>query len=190
MSAASRPADVLFFVFDEACPRSAGDPLPDGYSLTWWRPSLTRLVPAGASGARWLVWAAFHYLQVFSGSDYSVIEIRHHGAVVHRSSLFPRYFRFPFMHPSDLQAGDTWTDPAERGRGLARAALGAAVDLAVSRGRRLWYLTTSDNAASVAVAERAGLRRLGHGRRRARFGLRILGAFELVDGPSSRPTST
>lgn len=179
--------DVLFFVFDDACVPARGAALPTGYDLTRWHPSLARPLPFGAAGGRWFVWAAFHYLKVFSGSDYSVIEIRRDGAVVHRSSVFPRYFRFPFMHPSDLQVGDTWTDPAERGRGLARAALHAAVGLARARGRRLWYLTTGDNQASMKVAAAAGLRLAGRGRRRARFGIRALGAFELVDGP--RPGS-
>lgn len=181
--------DVLFFVFDEACVPARGAVLPTGYDLTRWRPSPTRPFPAGAAGARWFVWAAFHYSKVFSGNDYSVIEIRRDSAVVHRSSVFPRYFRFPFMHPSDLQVGDTWTHPAERGRGLARAALGAAVDLARVRGRRLWYLTTEDNRASMRVAEAAGLRLAGRGRRRARFGIRALGAFELMGESRSRPGS-
>lgn len=179
--------DVLFFVFDEACVPVRDAALPAGYDLARWRPSPGRPSPPGASGARWFVWAAFHYLKVFTGSDYSVIEIRRDGVVVHRSSLFPKYFRFPFMHPSDLQVGDTWTDPAQRGRGLARAALVAAVALARARGRRLWYLTTEDNRASIAVAEAAGLRLAGRGRRRARFGVHAFGAFELNSGP--RPGS-
>ena len=183
MAAPVREADVLFFVFDETCALT-GDPLaPPDYHVARWRPSARCLVPGGAAGGRWVVWAAFHYLKVFSGSDYSVIEIRRGGTVVHRSSLFPRYFRFPFMHPSDLQVGDTWTDPTERRRGLARVALRTAVDLARARGRRLWYLTTVENRASIAVAEAVGMRRAGLGRRKARLGMRAFGAFELVEQP-------
>jgi RimJ/RimL family protein N-acetyltransferase len=98
--------------------------------------------------------------------------------LAHRSSVFPRYFRFPFMQPGDLQVGDTWTVETERGRGLAVAGLLTA--LAWARGRRVWYLTTAANDASTRVARRAGFALVGTGVRRPAFGIGLLGAYQLV----------
>jgi RimJ/RimL family protein N-acetyltransferase len=82
------------------------------------------------------------------------------------------------MQPSDLQVGDTWTRESERGRGLAVAGLITA--LAWARGRRVWYLTTAANEASIRVARRAGFRLAGTGVRRPAFGIGVLGSYQLV----------
>ena len=180
-------ADILFYVFDERCVRQILAPLPAECVLMRWRPTVRQLIPPGTQGLKWLVWAAFHYGGVFKTADYSVIRVRQGSELVHRSSLFPKYWRFPFMRGTDLQLGDTWTAPAARGRGFAAAALHAGVDVAQSQGARLWYLTTRSNHSSISVAQRVGLRCAGVGRRRSRFGVRALGTFELTaaHGPDS-----
>ena len=178
----------MFYVFDENCSRGTPAALPDGGSLIRWQPTARRFIPRGATGLKWFVWAAFHYAGVFKTRDYSVIEISRDGAIVHRSGLFPKYWRFPFMRDSDLQIGDTWTEPHAQGRGLAVAALQAGIDVAQAKGVRLWYLTTRSNRPSIAVAERAGLRCAGAGLRRSRFGLRALGTFVLTAPHDARQT--
>jgi RimJ/RimL family protein N-acetyltransferase len=162
-------------------PQTGADeaPLPDEYRLTVWRPTWRQWTPPSSSGVKWLVWALFHYAGIFASPGYSVIQIRHGAELVHRSPLFPRYFRFPFMQRIDLQVGDTWTHPRERGRGLAVVALQRAAAIARSGGSRLWYLTTSANIASIRVAERAGLTRVGAGTRRRRFGVALLGEYRI-----------
>lgn len=172
-------ADVLFFAID-ARPADAVEPaLPEGYRLTVWQPTWSRWTPPASSGVKWLVWALFHHVGIFAARGYSVVQIWHGRELVHRSSVFPKYFRFPFMQRHDLQVGDTWTDQRERGRGLAVAALRHAARMAGASGSRLWYLTTRANAASVRVAERAGLVQVGVGTRRSRFGLAVLGEYRI-----------
>lgn len=126
-----------------------------------------------------LVWSAFHVLRIFSNRDYAIILVHCGDTVVHRSYLFPGYFRFPFMGRDDLQVGATWTDEAWRGRGLASAALRYAVQSHGRPGRTFWYLTSSENAASVRVVERCGFACRSGGRRTSRLGLRLLGAYVL-----------
>jgi len=140
------------------------------------------VIPPGCSGLKWWVWALFHYTGTFRSAQYGAVLIFRGGRLVHRSSLFPKYSRFPFMRDDDLQVGDTWTEPSERGRRLAVVALTAAARQALLPGARLWYLTSADNAASIRVAEAAGLVRAGTGVRTRRFGLRLLGQFRFSNG--------
>jgi len=167
--------EVLFFSAQRAC-----DPpvAPDGCIVTVWRPAGARWTPPGTSGLKWIVWRVFQVAGIFSTADYAVVQIWRGAALAHRSSVFPGYFRFPFMQPSDLQVGDTWTRESERGRGLAVAGLLTA--LAWAGGRRVWYVTTAANEPSVRVARRAGFRLAGTGVRRPAFGIGLLGAYRLV----------
>jgi RimJ/RimL family protein N-acetyltransferase len=101
------------------------------------------------------------------------------GRVVHRSTLFPPFFRFPFMQRHDLQIGDTWTDPSERGRGLAGVAVRIARATVPTDGR-VWYIVDEKNTASIRVIEKAGFELLGRGTRRARLFIRVLGYYALT----------
>jgi RimJ/RimL family protein N-acetyltransferase len=135
-------------------------------------------VPPGIPGRLpALVWAVMHVSHLFANRAYAIVLMRHGSTVVHHSFLFPRYFRFPFMGDEDLQVGDTWTEPAWRGRGLARVALLEARHRAAAEGRCVWYVTDKDNTPSQRVAESCGFRMYGRGVRTSRWNLRALGAF-------------
>lgn len=144
-----------------------------------WRPSLRDIAPRGVIGKSFKVWWLFHHLRLFANRDYALFVIYHEGMLVHRSGVYPGYLRFPFMAPDDLQIGNTWTSPHERGRGLASAAIAEIIRLLARPGRNFWYLVESENVASIRVVERAGFRLAGVGERRPRLGLRFLGAFYL-----------
>lgn len=178
LEAAAFPAAVKFFRID-AAPAAGLRPLPDGCRIEIWHPSAGRMVPPGCAGPKWWIWALFHYARIFRSGQYGAVLVFRGEDLVHRSTLFPKYSRFPFMRDVDLQVGDTWTAPAERGRGLAAIALGTAARQALAPGASLWYLTTSDNVPSIRVALAAGLAPAGTGIRTRRFGLRLLGDFRL-----------
>lgn len=153
--------------------------LPPGFTGVLWRPSWRHAIPPEQPLMPFAVWWGFHHARIFTNQDYSVLMIRDSAHIVHRSCIFPGYFRFPFMKEDDLQIGNTWTAPTCRGLGLATIGLREAIRLRWRSGRRFWYLTESDNLASIRVAENAGLQLVGEGRRTLRCGLRLLGAFEL-----------
>lgn len=170
---------VLFFLIRGPSglePRGLGK----GLAFEWWQPSLARLRPPGPKTKAHLAYAAMRTLGVFSNGGYSALCIRDKaGAVVHRSSVFPGFFRFPFMAPDDLQVGMTWTAEPYRGQGLAAAALAKVVAERASATCAIWYLTSEDNMASRRVAERAGFALVGRGAKRPRLGLGALGYFGL-----------
>jgi RimJ/RimL family protein N-acetyltransferase len=125
------------------------------YELELWQPGAHSIVPPTMS-SRFIIWWLFHYCSILGNRMYRVLLIRHKGAVVHRSCLVPRYFRWPFMSEEDLQISSTWTDPAHRGRGLATFALRHLVRSYAGGSRRFWYISRDDNPASIAVCSQCG----------------------------------
>ncbi len=154
----------------------------NGLTCELWRPSSFRMRPKGFAMVPFAVWWWFHQFRLFRNRDYSILVFRQGDKVVHRTCVFPGYFRFPFMAKNDLQIGDTWTDPAARGQGLATKAIGEV--LRRTSAPRYWYLVDQENAPSIRVIEKSGFQNLGTGVRTKRWGLRVLGAYRL-QGESS-----
>ncbi len=152
-------------------------PPADGFRLQFWRPSWRQLLHPALPALPFLALSLLHLLHLFANRDFSVLLISQGSLLVHRACLFPAHFRFPFMAARDLQIAGLWTHPALRGRGLGLLAL--AEILRRYGGRTLWYLVREENTASIRLAEKAGLRLVGRGRRRKRLGLRVLGYFHL-----------
>ena len=176
--------DILFF-------RSTGESNPDASGAAIdtlgplvaeeWRPSFNSVRPAGLSLLPYAVWWFFDASGVFSNDRYGIFLFRSRGRIVHRSCVFPAYFRFPFMGRGDIQVGDIWTDASERGKGLASAMLRRI--LATYAGERVWFLCEATNTASANLAKAAGMVLYGTGRREPRLGIGLLGRF-VVDSPS------
>lgn len=160
------------------------------YRWSFWRPSMTSVMPSGFSGPVFIAWWLMHWTRLFANRDYCQFVVYCDRELVHRSGIFPRYLRFPFMGPRDLQVGDTWTAPEHRSRGLASIALRLIVSQLRAPGRAFWYLTTSDNAPSIRAAEGAGFNLAGIGERRSRFGIRFLGEFTMTQCPGEEPSAS
>lgn len=168
-----------FLVFAHKSAELGPAPTPPLQRIVW-RPSLLNWQPPGPQGLRFLIWWVCHWLRVFGNRDYAVIAFSDRGEIVHRSCIFPKYFRFPFMSPHDLQIGDTWTAPSHRGQGLAVWGVLEAVALSSQTGRVFWYLTERSNTASIRVVRKARFELYGPAARTAPFGLRLFGSFEAV----------
>jgi RimJ/RimL family protein N-acetyltransferase len=160
--------------------------LPDDLEMTLWRPRLLHIRPRGAPLFPYFVWWIFHYLHVFGNRGYSIVVIRSAKELVHRSCVFPKYFRFPFMKRDALQIGDTWTRPDYRGRGLASIALIYVVEQLGSKYRPFWYIVASDNHASVRAVMKSGFELIGKGQRYSRLGVGVLGYFGISEEADRR----
>lgn len=155
--------------------------LPPGFACEMWRPGMFRFKANGLPFFPFIVWWVFHVLHVFTNRDYGLFIIRRGDKVVHRSVVTPGYFRFPFMGARDIQVGDTWTDPQERGKGLATIALEHILATCSCPQRNCWYIVEPENEASIRVVEKAGLTLAGYGIRTRRLGLGVLGQFVLTE---------
>ena len=147
------------------------------YAFTLWVPSILRIRPKHVDILSPVVWWIFHHCRLFSNRDYGILVVLQDDTPVHWSIITPRYFRFPFMSAIDLQIGNTWTATALRGEGIASAALLHITDTLHLPGRCFWYLTDVSNLASQRVAEKAGFKLVGVGKRTHRFGIRAFGSF-------------
>jgi RimJ/RimL family protein N-acetyltransferase len=173
---ADRSSHYIVFGATASGPGPSLTPRPE-VSVCFWRPTWRRLVPTDAPLYPFLIWWFFRWLGVFKNSGFRVLILSLHGRPVHRSCVFPSFFRFPFMARHDLQIGDTWTEPNHRGKGLATYAIQLVLAYPEFQGRRIWYVVHSSNAASICAAERAGFKKLGAATRTKRFGLSAFGQF-------------
>ena len=153
--------------------------LNNRYNCKLWRPKITNIKPSGLPLFPFGIWWLFHYLRIFRNREYCIFLIYDGETLVHRSCVFPGYFRFPFMLKNDLQIGDSWTHPDYRGKGMAPFAIYQILLLKGKHGRRLWYITESNNYPSIRVIEKVGFKKVGEGRRKKRFGFRFMGYFEI-----------
>lgn len=164
----------------------------NGYDVEVWRASLrSPLVPGAADPRLWAYSVMFGVVPPTHGAFGAIVLRGADGAVAHRSLVFPRFARFPFMAQNDLQIGATSTQAPARGIGLATHALTAAVAHFAGPHRAFWYLTEEDNHSSVAVALKCGFSLVGRGARQRRLGLMMLGYYEITDWllPSARASA-
>jgi len=145
-------------------------------SVFFWRTRWNKIVPRGLPLYPFGVWWLLHHFRVFANRDYGLLLIYENETLIHRSCVFPRYFRFPFMEKTDLQIGDTWTSPEYRGQGLASLAIRRIVEMHPEP-RRFWYVVEEASRGSIRAAERAGLTLTGRGRRTTRLGSQLFGQF-------------
>jgi len=161
--------------------RGSGPDLDEDLRMEVWRPSLARPVRRDLPLVPCAVWSLFHLLGVFATRDYFLVLVLAGPRLVHRTCVFPAYFRFTFMGPRDLQAASLWTDPAWRGRGLGLAALEEAFRRPECQGRTLWYMVREDNRPSIRLAEKAGFVQWGRGGRVDPWGIRALGRYRVAE---------
>ena len=170
----SERPEVLFFSREPA-PGVTPAADPAAWEGESWAPHGLSLRPRGLPLLPFAVWWLFHRLHLFRNSNYRVYLVRSGDTVVHRTCVFPGYFRFPFMAAGDLQVGDIWTLSTSRGQGLASRTLARICE--DFGGTRLWFLCEAENQASAALAQRCGFVLRARGRRQPRWGLSLLGAF-------------
>jgi RimJ/RimL family protein N-acetyltransferase len=166
--------------FYQLDPKHVAEPLPSHLQSSCWRPE--RDGPPGPGSRRVAnhFWWVLSKVGGFSRSGFAELRVERDGRVVHRLIVTPRWYRFPFMGPRDLQVGDVWTAPAARRQQLARAALGEVQRRFARDGATIWYVTEADNVASAALARACGYRHVATGRRTRRLGTALLGQY-LID---------
>jgi RimJ/RimL family protein N-acetyltransferase len=158
-----------------------GGGLDSPYWWTVWRPrswpALPPRLPNHRFKLRFLFRWSLHRLHLFAGSGSGALLIYDRRRLVHYSGFTPRYWRFPFVADDDFQIGDTWTDPAHRGRGLASFALQRVVMTLAKPGRRLWYVVEDINKPSIRVVEKAQFILAAKGTWVRPWGLKLASAY-------------
>jgi GNAT superfamily N-acetyltransferase len=151
---------------------------PGGIEVSVWHPR-DGAPPPGLPRLSNQVWRVFDRLGVFATRECGVMTARADGRIVHRALVSPRWFRFPDMDRDDLQIGAVFTDPAWRGRGLAKAGIAEIHKRWEGRFRRMWYIVEASNLASIKVIEACGYRLAGTGERKAPLGFPLAARYRL-----------
>ena len=154
--------------------------LPKGCEFRHWRPAEEGPPPPGPHIGENRVWFAFDRLGLFASRAFEELSIWRGEQVLHRLVVTPRWLRFPFMAPGDLQIGALWTAPEARRIGLAAAAICEAHRRNARPGRCFWYLVDGENPASIGLAEACGYRLVGTGQRTRPLGVAALGQFRMT----------
>lgn len=147
------------------------------WSVEQWQPSLFSIKPKGLPIYPFLIWWCFYYLKIFRNKNYFIFLVRDKERVVHRTCVFPPFFRFPFMSKGDVQVGDILTVAEYRGKGLASYVLSMAKKLTNLSEGGVWYVVENDNAISQKVARNNGFRLFGSGEKKVVFSLNILSRY-------------
>jgi len=170
---------MLFFGWtpgDSLPPRHA---LPAGMTLRIWKPAAHGLPPIGSRSRDNLAWWLLTRLGAFATDEFAEFTVWRDAILVHRLTVSPRWHRVPFMGADDLEVGNIWTLPEARGQKFTQSVLGEAHRLFGSNARRWWWLTDSDNAASIATAAQCGYRRIGTGKKTRPLGIGLWGRYIL-----------
>ncbi len=129
-----------------------------------------------------------HSTRQFLNRDCRLLVVSQRARIASYCWAHPGFYRYPFMGPRDLQIGKVFTDPDDRGRGLAAAGVSELVWRSQQPGRTIWYLTSRDNTASIRVAEKLGFELRGLGGIRSRWGTELLGRYEVLRRAGAKGT--
>jgi len=170
--------DHFFYLLDKDSSKLLSSTmLNSDYSYLIWRPRKLSFQLSGVPTKDIIIWQLFHLARIFKNRDFAVFIIKDNHSTVHRSLIFPKYFRYPFMERADLQIGNIWTHPDHRCRGLAEFAIKQIIQTFDKPNRRFWYIVEKSNIVSINVIEKCHFHRFGEGTRSKRLNMRLLGSF-------------
>lgn len=138
---------------------------PDGYSVKIWMPSLSNFAPPG-KGRKYILFWIFHYLHIFRNRDYSAIFVYENETIIASLLVVPAYFKWPFMKKNDLQITYVMTTPEYRGKGIGEIMLRTTIQRFKTENRYFWYVTDTDNPASIKLSGKVGFEFWAYGKAR------------------------
>lgn len=135
------------------------------YTLKVWKPGMFRYVPPHKEKKYFMYWL-FHYCKIFKNRSYSAYLLYNDKELVSSCLVVPSYYKWPFMNRGDVQFTFVMTNPRYKGKGIAGKLIKQAiVDLSASV-EGFWYVTDTENVASIRVAEKIGFQCHGSAERR------------------------
>ena len=141
------------------------------YDVSIWKPSLVNIYPPNKN-FRYVIYWLFHWLKVFRNKRYASGMILDGEKMVSSLLVVPTHFKWPFMGKDDVQFTYVMTNSEYRGRGLAKKMIQIMISELNHDVDSFWYVTDTENKASISVAEKLGFEFVGYAERKGL--LRIL----------------
>ena len=124
-------------------------------TLEIWKPGLFSFLPPNKD-YKYLGYWFFHMFRIFKNRNYSAYLNYHNGVLISSCLVVPSYYKWSFMGSEDVQFTYVMTNKKYRGQGVAgkliRSAMADLNDIVDS----FWYVTDTENPASMRVAEKLG----------------------------------
>ena len=146
--------------------------------LIFWSPSLLQIKPILFPIIPFLIWYIFHYLGIFENKKFSIAYIKNKNKILHRTLIFPKFYRFPFMKKQDLQLGDILTEKSFRGKGVASKVISFILEK--YKTKNFWFLCNENNISSILIAHNNNFKLKGYGYKVIPFGLNIFSYYKLL----------
>lgn len=127
------------------------------YDFREWKPVHGSFLPPG-KGFKYLLFWVFHHLRIFKNRDYSSVFLYDGEVRIASLLVVPAYYKWPFMQKDDLQFTYVMTNKEYRGKGIGEKLLRFAVIRFRKPNRNLWYVTDSENPASVRLCTKVGFK--------------------------------
>lgn len=155
--------DILVFKKDNTALTSNSNIRLD-YRLEVWRPGVFTFVPPN-KGIKYFFYWIFYMFGIFKNSNYASYLLYDNGILVSSCLVVPSYYKWPFMGNNDIQFTYVVTNENYRGQGLAGKLIEKAMADFSHQSDAFWYITDTQNPASIRVAEKLGFRCQGKAER-------------------------
>lgn len=155
--------NILVFKKDSKGAVSSAD-IDLSYNLRVWKPSLLNFLPPN-KGYKYFMYWLFYMFGIFKNTNYSAYLLYDKGELVSSLLVIPSYFKWPFMGKTDIQFAYVMTSRNYRGKGVAGKLIKQAMADFNQKVGAFWYVTDTENDASIRVAEKLGFRCYGKAER-------------------------
>ncbi len=137
-------------------------------------PSLNHTITYRKAYRLLFIWWLYHQLKIFFNNLFTVVVYLEEEKVVHRTCVFPGFYKFPFMGKADIQLGDIYTEDNHRRKGIAKDYI---LSLEKFQGATIWYVVEETNINSIRLAEGLGFKFSLAVNKQKRLGLSFLGSY-------------
>jgi len=145
--------------------------------LIFWTPSLFKIKPILFPYMPFIIWYMFYYFGIFVNKKYRIAYIKNKNKILHKTLIFPKFYRFPFMKKNDLQLGDILTEKSFRGKGVASKVISFILDK--YKTKSFWFLCNENNISSIMLAHNNNFKLKGYGYKVTPFGLNIFSYYKI-----------
>lgn len=145
--------------------------------LKSWSPKKLNIKPIFLPYFPFTLWFIFHHLKVFKNNNYKIYYLELNNKIVHKTVVFPKFFRFNFMKKNDLQLGDIFTSKDLRGKGIASKVLNNIIYSNSSHD--FWFLCDENNLSSVKIAYNNKFKLIAYGYKITPLRLNIFSYYKI-----------
>ncbi len=151
--------------------------------VTILKPTISNVLKFAQSYHPFIAWWFFHHSGVFYNKYFVMVVLLDKNQIVHRTCVFPGFYKFPFMDKEDLQLGEIWTREDYRNKGIATNVIKYILNLDQYKNKTFWYVVEESSSESVSLAESSGFYACYTAHKKNKMGMSFIGKYEISTKP-------